>query len=689
MQIKSIKISNCFNFPYIEDFDNAPFMEFDQKNIIIGANGCGKTNLLRVIQIYLKDVIFLNNSFVINRDLKLGREVLIPGIININDPYKLNSLLSRNWSYPDKDIKVSLMVEIENSDFENIQTIKNIFNSELGKVISNINPIFNSDQNYQTTINNLTSLYQIWKDVDIDSLKIFNKFEIVIESKLNETPIIHILKDGLKNDVSNLLFEYLKDFNTLSSVVSFLGAELLRFQFALISDSKDFDWPVTTDLNAGIENVNMSEGNSATLLNQIAIDILNKHRMLRYSGMINTFDDTEFAKHINHINLKLKEINCTIEIEYPINERPNDFNSGRLKLLKNEINISNNFKTSLSKGEKNFLLIALASSYFGNEGLIILDEPENNLHKQLIDSVLKLVDTSQCQYLISTHSERVIEKNTLQYIKRLSNYEFKKIDPDSNNTSLLALIKGLRESVFYNNLIFVEGETDRIFFEWFINKFYSDYANKVFIIDIGSKNNYTTFNNFFIQIGIKTYFIGDLDNLIENKSLSKISQEIKCIFDKAKYIKDNYYAEYLETCKKSIDKIKFTNSVFFELMNEFSNRIHTGRFMLDINYLSRIENSWNELIDKNISKSGFVNFLKSNYTNDFNQICKIAHELINSNIYLLSGDLEDFTSIKKSVGEMYSALELLDNEELENIISIKPEFTHIKNLFNDLFQTII
>ena len=73
MKIRELKISNLMSFPYVENLDDFDWMDFEKidnssdMNILIWANGSGKSNFIEIINQFCRNLIFdytLNSSII-------------------------------------------------------------------------------------------------------------------------------------------------------------------------------------------------------------------------------------------------------------------------------------------------------------------------------------------------------------------------------------------------------------------------------------------------------------------------------------------------------------------------------------------------------------------------------------------------------------------------------------------------
>ena len=122
MKIKELKISNLMSFPYVENLDDFDWMVFDKlendsdMNILIGANGSWKSNFIEIINQFCRNLIF---DYTFDTEiLTEKRESEYKKAIQLvsKTAYKL----SKHNKYQDKPSKIEVVVELFDSDFDNI-----------------------------------------------------------------------------------------------------------------------------------------------------------------------------------------------------------------------------------------------------------------------------------------------------------------------------------------------------------------------------------------------------------------------------------------------------------------------------------------------------------------------------------------------------------------------------------------
>lgn len=211
-----------------------------------------------------------------------------------------------------------------------------------------------------------------------------------------------------------------------------------------------------------------------------------------------------------------------------------------------------------SSGEKeiiNFILGIFAFNIKG--GLLIIDEPELHLHPKwqslFLDILIDLAETTNNQFILSTHSISFINKNTIKNIIRVYKDNNSSYGVTVNRSNLMAAKDLLHIINSYNNekiffadkVVLVEGKSDKLIFEKLINYYLSlyDKTEVVEVVEVDGKLNLEKYRRFLESFYIKNYIIADLDyaQTIGNKTikelfivdLKKINQEVVARPDKS------------------------------------------------------------------------------------------------------------------------------------------------------------
>jgi len=166
MRIKSLKISNILSFPYLEDFENSPetIIFKDDLNILIGANGAGKSNLIEIIykilQYHFFQSFYIDEENVgtalikINQDKKERKEFTL---FNHFNHLGLPSTVEINFLLDGDKSNVLFLVKNFNDfkDFSSLYCDNNFFSSVQCPTIEEVNSLKSISTRFSLSGNNI------------------------------------------------------------------------------------------------------------------------------------------------------------------------------------------------------------------------------------------------------------------------------------------------------------------------------------------------------------------------------------------------------------------------------------------------------------------------------------------------------------------------------------------------------
>jgi putative ATP-dependent endonuclease of OLD family len=203
---------------------------------------------------------------------------------------------------------------------------------------------------------------------------------------------------------------------------------------------------------------------------------------------------------------------------------------------------------SASSGERELLTYLFAIFALNvRDALIIVDEPELHLHPKwqriLLDLFVHLSARTGNQFLLATHSPVFVSPDSIQYVSRVFSSD-QKSRIERLNSQLLPELRHLLNIVnsqnnerlfFADEVVLVEGLSDRIFFEALLNKrqWLASPSKIIEVISVGGKGFFDAYSRMLEACRIPFFIIADLD-YIEQKgtpSLKKLfsvdTKEIK------------------------------------------------------------------------------------------------------------------------------------------------------------------
>lgn len=683
MKIHSIKISNIFSFEYKENTDEVEKLSFeDSLNILIGANGSGKSNFIEVLNQIFKRGIFrecnYNESNLINKNSKVDETLL-----DANEQGALPYLTkNRDSNSGKKEIRIG--IGLNDNDFENMKFVvsnASEIKSLLGKYAKNT-PLFSENIN----LDKLTD----YKEIDIlisgdESLPNNNRYSL------------QILNGG--NGEMQFIKWYLEYFKFLQRIIE------IRNNY----ENKDDKWLPLKNTFAMIScyrNYNSVSGNYQIVPNQqesfkesenklksettrganatdepAVIDLVKRKFAYKYNELIHSVSqskaDVEIEKYLLYKNINElldKHLRLKIKLKKP-NPHEQNIIFHFLDKRGRVINVQ-----ELSAGEKGILHFIF--SIFGHDlknGMMVIDEPELHLHPKMQQEYLQIMkETSKnldIQFVIATHNPAFVDKDTISNVYRfkIENGFSKIIHPEISATEkeLVRILTYTNSAkiFFSQRVVLVEGETDEYFFRRFCGHY--DSSNNSEFINIFGKGKRTLWIDFLKKFGVETFFIGDWDNVLDFEILNK--EEIKTLQDN--FTSDIYkkIAEEIDK-KNSLDKEKLVKSLDSYLNSPTPENLKN---LIELrNYIIQRLTPYKELVSYFITKDS------ANY----NKVIEKIEEKYKEGIFILKkGELEDYLGIKKGMGEMINFCSsnfdnwLKDSGVITERQEVEQIFNYIKN----------
>ncbi|MHB1949465.1 MAG: AAA family ATPase [Gammaproteobacteria bacterium] len=536
MRVEYIQISNILSFKYFEDISKVEKIEFNNDlNILIGENGSGKSTILEVINFIFKRVLFSPVTF--NYNVFENRNNTQPNnkksILNLVDNLGFKEFrLDPSWDTENKQQIIRIKIILDQIDFDNIDHLKLHYEklSSLASIYTRQQPILD----FHSLVNEVI--------IDIVLNYDSNTFSV-------DTPFVQ------KTNTSFQYLQYYKFYQELIYLHNSIHPDdiisLLNEPFIIISSFRNyhnFNPSISLkDANAGQQikqireresslSINAGEQNEPSIFGLVRLNIAEKHFKLIETKL----DKNECEAEVNEmpflisINEKLKLINLKCKIKL-IDMRTwqyafEFFDIRRSRLLMN-IN-------SLSAGQKAIAHLVFEAYGRGDlkGGLVIIDEPEIHLHYQFQNEYLHVIEEinkeQKCQYIMVTHSESLINSQTINHIKRFSlNTEGNTIiySPYINidQTILIKILDNTKSNYafFSKKIIFVEGDTDRYFYTELLVRLYPGISHEISVLNLFGKGNFDKWKIFFESFGLKVYFIGDFDNVF-NLGIVNVTDDV-------------------------------------------------------------------------------------------------------------------------------------------------------------------
>ncbi|MDE6251336.1 MAG: AAA family ATPase [Lachnospiraceae bacterium] len=376
MRIKYIHIKNFKSF---ED----ETVELNNLNILLGANASGKSNTISIfrfinnIMLYgLDDAISLLGGidYVVNANLGKSNPIYLKFILDLGDDEWINCI--------DRKRDRAVWLDEIRCEFE-IVPHKRGMGYKIGKEIVDI-------EYKQCDYNNKEELEKSEKKYVITYKRNAKK---VVYSILNETLYDEeILNKGMGaefitriiNDEANEKKELI--LSILDVVMPPMFNDMIRIY--------DFD-PRLMKTSSSITSKRRLEEDGSNIANVLQKILRNRNEKAKLLNLL--IDCLPFIKQIDIQN------NVDKSISYRIKENYN-----------NKAFYSN----FLSDGTVNMLALIIALYFENSSGIIILEEPERNLHPQLMDKIVEMARemSKEKQIIITTHNPELVRYADLDAI---------------------------------------------------------------------------------------------------------------------------------------------------------------------------------------------------------------------------------------------------------------------------------
>jgi predicted ATPase len=536
MKIKSLKISNVLSFKYVANIALASEISFqDNLNIIIGENGAGKSTALEIINFLFKRIIF--KQYNVNQDLYRQRltlrvtdkkQILTPAN---NQNYK-EFRLEPNWDSETQSQIIRISIKLDSIDIQNIENLKTniskistIGGSYTDKGFSTAYD-YKTEYTFDVTLNRESGNFSVVlasgpQDFGYEYITEYNFYKELIEFYNLENPTITIPQ----------LYESFTLISSYRNYHSFNSSISLRDQYPSqqIQQIKDQDF---------FKSLNANDQAEPSIFSLVRLRVAEKHFGL-ISDKLSEKECEEMANllpFVISINKRLKIINleCRIKLlELRTWQYTFEFYDLRRNKTLNDIN-------ALSAGQKAITHLVFEAYGRGDlkGGVVIIDEPEIHLHYQFQNEYLQIVrelnKEQNCQYILVTHSEALINSSTISEVKRFSldsnGYtEIKSPILTTDEKTLIKVLDNTRSTYafFSKKVLLVEGDTDRYFFKSIITEKFPDLEQIIAVLYMGGKGGYNEWSKLFKSFGLSVYAICDLDFLINTSYPADKGKRIK------------------------------------------------------------------------------------------------------------------------------------------------------------------
>ncbi|MBW9055642.1 AAA family ATPase [Rhizobium mesosinicum] len=523
MRIEYLQISNVLSFPYRADVGQADKLEFDDGlNIIIGENGSGKSTALEVVNFLFRRVIYRQFSFngeLFGRRSTLSiqdrRQVLQPvNHTNIN-----GFRLDPNWDSEDQQQRIRIAVRLDAIDRQNIANIRAYFD-EIAQTIGS-----------------------------------YASYDLHPNSEERESYVIEVILDRASNNFSVQLkgggldfgFTYLTDYHLFREAISIRNVVTrgepippLYESFTLIGSYRNYHaFQPSISLSGASasqqiqsirdqdfnRSLNAIDNNEPPVFALVRLQVAQRHFNLMSEAKDvaqceQEANDLPFVRSVNE-RLRVVNLHCQIKLlDQRLWQYSFEFYDTRRNKPIGDIN-------SLSAGQKAIIHLVLEAYGRGElkGGVVIIDEPEIHLHYQFQHEYLQVLRelnrTQNCQYILVTHSESLINSNTISSVRRFAlnaNGHTSIFSPtlSADEKSLIRILDNSRSTYafFSKKVVLVEGDTDRYFFRALLQQRHRLLEQEIAVLHVGGKKELPKWRSLFSSFGLRVYAIADFDYIV-------------------------------------------------------------------------------------------------------------------------------------------------------------------------------
>ena len=526
------------SFPYVEDLDNFDWMDFEKienssdMNILIGANGSGKSNFIEIINQFCRNLIF---DYVFDPSIiKENRKSEFKSSIQLVS--KTAFKLSKHTRFQDKPSKIEVVIELFDSDFDNIGFVcKNT--KKINSIIEKY-----SELKYRFPHFSLNHIKNEIKEIRLKAEFDEKKQEFVID-KAALTPMeffslvciqerellyicMHIYNKWEKKKSDAIWYPLKNTFTILSS-----QRDLVEWKY--LNEFQDFDnyiFKRSEETNVNLEwyykclwkiwNI-IKRHTEADVENDKHVADSDDGILVDESWEVRLYQ-SDFWKRL--IGLVEKFIHKKLTIDYI---------QWWINLQLRNPDWEPCYFDDLWAGQQSLLLIIFALLWNDlQDWFMIIDEPELHIHPQLQKELSLLFnhvsENYWTQFFLSTYSALFINEDNITNVYRFSKDNwwtqvftpYIKIAPDDAKLVHLLRFENLSKIFFVNKIIMVEWDSDLYFFSHYL-KWLQEQPGWEFItwtyeiVNINGKWSYNAWHKFLNKFWIDNYFIWDWDNTVD------------------------------------------------------------------------------------------------------------------------------------------------------------------------------
>ena len=405
MYLSNITVKNIKTFKDVS-------VDLNNFNVLIGSCSSGKSNFVEIFK-FIKDIC---DDF--EKGIRYHAGMYLKNFNHADDPAYLKISFKSN---PDEKYSLSIL-----KDNEEILIQFNEFTYELY-----FN--FNSEYSYEIINENVdfSYEYELNNEINKNNLIIENKEDIVVKL-INHDDFVDI-EDLIPNSILNIVRN---KFNREKSLLINSSLAILPIEWVnLIRNIAYYNfYPKFVkfgDTANGESHLLEIGSNLAVILDNILKDDNNKKKFLNL---------------VNYLLPYVKDIN----VEKLIDER-------RIFSIIEEYNPVSVPSIFVSDGTINIISL-IVGLYFENELLILIEEPERNIHPELLSGLIQMMEevSAKKQLIVTTHNPELLKHVNLNDIYFISRDEegYSTINKPIDNEYIKPFIEELGiDEVFVDNYL--------------------------------------------------------------------------------------------------------------------------------------------------------------------------------------------------------------------------------------------
>lgn len=582
MKIREVKISNLMSFPYVENLSMVEWMNFEKQentmdmNILIWANGAGKSNFIEIINQFCRNLIF-DYTFdpkIIEEERKSEYKKAIQHIP------KTAYRLGKHMKYQDKPSKIEILVELFDHDYDNIGFVcKNT--KKINEIMEKYSELTYRFPHFSLNhIKNEVKEIRIKADfdekrqcfeIDKSALTPMEFFSLVCTQERELLYIcMYIYNKWEKKSSERLWYPLNNTFTILSS-----QRDLVWWKY--LNEVQDFDeyiFKKSEDTNGNLEWYYKCLWKIWNIIRKYTMEDVEWFEIKKWDKdkWESTLWVDESREDRLYKSIFWKQLTGLVE-KFLHKKLTIDYIQWWINLQLRNSDWEPCYFDDLWAWQQSMLLIIFALLWNDlQDWFIIIDEPELHIHPQLQKELAlifnQLSEKYWTQFFLSTYSALFINEDNITNVYRFLKDNswtkvftpYIKIAPDDAKLVHLLRFENLSKIFFVNKIIMVEWDSDLYFFshylKWLQEQPWWEFITWTYeIVNINGKWSYKAWHKFLNKFWIDNYFIWDWDNTVDYwfftpKELWKYYQLANKHIKNDKWLSGDYYNRLVFTIKK-------------------------------------------------------------------------------------------------------------------------------------------